>query len=104
MAGRSQMRAARPRDDSHTFKARRDTWPMLEHSPLDLEHRLTVIEVTQDGLIETQDDHHERLSKIEASKVGPRDWLMIGAGILTVLGALAGRIDFAQAVALLVRN
>lgn len=70
---------------------------MQEHSPIDLEHRLTVVEVTQ--------DHHDnRLDSLEKSVISPRDWLMIAAGILTILGALSGKIDWEKAVALLSRN
>jgi hypothetical protein len=84
---------------------------MQRHTPIEIEHRLTVCEVTQVTHANRITEHAQRLSEIDSSiksisdkQITPRDWMMIAAGVMAVLGALLGKIDWQQALAVLARN
>ena len=84
---------------------------MQRHTPIELEHRLTVVEVTQVSHGKALACHAKRLSDLDASlkevsqkQITPRDWMMIAAGVMAILGALLGKLDWHQALALLARS
>ena len=66
------------------------------HSSIDLEHRLTVLEMTNA-------DHGLRITGLEnkSPKWTPRDLVLSAAGVIIVLAALAQKISWHQAVSLL---
>ena len=69
------------------------------HSPIDLEHRLTVLEISNG-------DHGHRITDLEgkaATKFTPRDYMLSAAGILMVAGALTEKIGWSHALSALVK-
>lgn len=84
---------------------------MQRQAWIELERRLTVIEVTQVSHGKALAYHAKRLSDLDASRkevsqtqITPRDWMMIAAGVMAILGALLGKLDWHQAIALLARS
>lgn len=75
---------------NHTF---------TQHSPIELENRLTVLEMTKD-------DHGRRITDLEGSRkpsITPRDWMMASAGVVMVIAALSEKIGWTHAIAGLVK-
>jgi hypothetical protein len=78
----------------------------LSHSAIEIEHRFTLLEVSNKSIAKTQAQHSKRIESLEARvpKMEPRDWLMALAGAATILAALAGRIPWDQAFELLAKH
>lgn len=94
MQGRSHKGAAPSRV---RMTSGRDQWPMPQHSRQDFEHRLTVVEITN--------DHQDtRLNELERKQLQPRDLMMIGAGIAAIAAAALGKIDWKTALTLLLKS
>lgn len=64
---------------------------------LEIEHRLTVVEMKVES-------HGDRLDDLEASKITPRDWYMVAVGLAVIGAAVGQKIDWATALALLAKN
>lgn len=73
------------------------------HSSIDLEHRLTVVEIYQDKHKQVLGEHHQDLKDIRSQMITPRDIRMMIAGVLTIFGALAGKVPWMDAIALFSR-
>lgn len=73
------------------------------HSSIDLEHRLTVVEICQDEHKQVLGEHHQDLKDIRSTMITPRDIRMMIAGVLTIVGALAGKVPWSEALSLLSR-
>ena len=73
---------------------------MRSHSPIEIEHRFTTLEVKHEI-------HEERINKLEDQAkpivpwMEPRDWLMAVAGIATILAAALGRIPWSNVLSLI---
>lgn len=77
---------------------------MQQHQPIELEHRLTVVEITQESHAKLHEDHTERIAELERKQITPRDWLMIAGSVLAVLGALFKKLDLKTAIDLLLQK
>ena len=75
------------------------------HSSIEVEHRLTLLEVTLCGHDKRITRNSSRIKAVEdrLPKMSPRDWLMTAAGIATIAAAVAGRLPWTEVLALLAK-
>ena len=66
------------------------------HSPVELEHRLTILEVGHD-------DHGKRITVLESKSPTwtPRDYVLAAAGAAVILAAAFGRVPWSLVLSLI---